>query len=127
VIELALEHCPERILIEKAGPGLHMIQDLRFDPVDGVPIPIGIQPEGDKVTRMAAQSARFEAGQVHLPRDAPWLADFLHEMLAFPNGRFDDQVDSVSQFLNWAEARDSFGIADIVCGPKIFRDGREIC
>jgi predicted phage terminase large subunit-like protein len=50
-----------------------------------------------------SQSARFEAGQVHLPKEAPWLAAFLHEMLAFPMARHDDQIDSVSQFLNWAE------------------------
>jgi hypothetical protein len=52
---------------------------------------------------MEAQSARFEAGQVYLSEQAPWLATFLHELLAFPKGRYDDQVDSVSQFLNWAE------------------------
>ena len=31
------------------------------------------------------------------------FSDFLNEMLAFPNGRHDDQVDSVSQFLNWVQ------------------------
>jgi predicted phage terminase large subunit-like protein len=102
--ELANNHKPNRILIEQAGPGLHMIQELRANPVCGVPIPIGIKPEGDKLVRMEAQCARFEAGQVYLPREAPWLDVFLHEALAFPNARHDDQVDSVSQFLNWAEA-----------------------
>jgi phage terminase large subunit-like protein len=29
----------------------------------------------------------------------------LLELLAFPNGRHDDQVDSVSQFLKWAAVR----------------------
>ena len=38
-----------------------------------------------------------------LPEAAPWLDDFKAEILAFPNGRFDDQVDSLSQFLGWAE------------------------
>jgi phage terminase large subunit-like protein len=57
--------------------------------------------------RMEAQSARFEAGQVYLPEQAPWLATFLHELLGFPKTRYDDQVDSVSQFLNWAEAMHS--------------------
>ena len=71
--------------------------------MSGVPMPIGIKPEGDKLVRMEAQSARFEAGQVHLPKEASWLAAFLHEMLAFPMARHDDQIDSVSQFLNWAE------------------------
>jgi phage terminase large subunit-like protein len=38
-------------------------------------------------------------GFVHLPRDAYWLADYLHELTVFPNGRYDDQVDSTSQAL----------------------------
>ena len=71
LIALALEHKPNSILIEEAGPGLHLIQDFRANPVSGVPIPIGIKPEGDKLVRMEAQSARFEAGQVHLPKEAP--------------------------------------------------------
>lgn len=36
-----------------------------------------------------------------LPKAAPWLDDFKSELLQFPNGRHDDQVDSMSQFLNW--------------------------
>ncbi len=50
---------------------------------------------------MVAQSVVIEAGHVALPTGAPWLADFLFELLAFPNGRHDDQVDSVSQLLLW--------------------------
>jgi hypothetical protein len=50
---------------------------------------------------MSAQSARIEAGQVHLPREATWLEDFRTELLQFLHGKYDDQVDSLSQFLNW--------------------------
>jgi predicted phage terminase large subunit-like protein len=103
VISLAREYSPNRILIEQAGPGLHLIQELKADPEAGVPVPIGINPEGNKLMRMEAQAARFEAGQVYWPELAPWLATLLHEILGFPKGRHDDQVDSVSQFLNWAE------------------------
>jgi predicted phage terminase large subunit-like protein len=103
LIALAREYTPNRILIEQAGPGLHLVQELRTNPVAGVPVPIGINPEGDKLMRMEAQSARFEAGQVYFPEQAPWLATLLHELLGFPNARHDDQVDSISQFLNWAE------------------------
>jgi predicted phage terminase large subunit-like protein len=103
VIALARLHRPNRILIEKAGPGLHLVQDFQVNPERDVPVPIGIVPEGSKIERMEAQSARFEAGQVYLPEQAPWLAEYLHELLAFSNGRYDDQVDSTSQFLNWAE------------------------
>ena len=123
VIALAQEHRPNRILIEQAGPGLHLIQDLRTNPTSGVPMPIGIRPEGDKLVRMEAQCARFEAGQVHLPKEAPWLSDFLHELLAFPNGRHDDQIDSVSQFLKWAEGHHRPML--IGAAPMIFVGGKE--
>ena len=119
VIELAQKHKPNRILIEQTGPGLHMIQELRANPVPGVAVPIGIKPEGDKLVRMEAQCARFEAGQVHLPREAPWLDDFLHEVLAFPYARHDDQIDSVSQFLNWAEAEQSRRPTGAIYGPIV--------
>ena len=39
LVALAREHGPNRILIEQAGPGLHLIQDLRANPVQGVPCP----------------------------------------------------------------------------------------
>lgn len=103
VIALAKMHKPNRILVERIGPGLHLLQDLTTNPVPEVVMPIGIVPEGDKLVRMEAQCARFEASQVHLPKDAPWLGEFMLEILAFPNGRHDDQIDSISQFLNWAE------------------------
>ncbi len=44
---------------------------------------------------------RRRKGEVLLPRDAPWLEGFRRELMGFPNARHDDQVDSVSQFLNW--------------------------
>jgi predicted phage terminase large subunit-like protein len=50
---------------------------------------------------MNAQTAKIEAGAVHLPLRAPWLDDLRSELLAFPNGIHDDQVDLISQALNW--------------------------
>ena len=62
-------------------------------------------PEGDKLTRMSAQSAKIEAGLVMLPERAAWLQEFQLEVLQFPHGRHDDQVDSMSQFLGWISRR----------------------
>jgi predicted phage terminase large subunit-like protein len=107
LINLAREYKPTTILIERAGPGLHLLQELIRNEIAGVPQPIGITPKGDKAVRMEAAAAKIEAGQVHLPKEAPWLADFMSEMLAFPRSKYDDQVDSVSQFLNWVEVRNS--------------------
>ncbi len=50
---------------------------------------------------MLAPSVKIEAGYVLLPERAPWLQDFQTEILQFPHGRHDDQVDSLSQFLMW--------------------------
>jgi len=50
-------------------------------------------------TRLAAQAAIIEQGAVYIPREAPWLAEFLHELVMFPNAKYRDQVDSTSQAL----------------------------
>jgi hypothetical protein len=41
---------------------------------------------------------------VLLPEAAPWLADFLDEVSAFPAGAHDDQVDALTQVLNFVRA-----------------------
>src|SRR6516225_3640775 len=51
--------------------------------------------------RMHAQTAMIENGFVHLPKEAGWLADYLHELTVFPRGKHDDQVDSTPQMLDW--------------------------
>jgi predicted phage terminase large subunit-like protein len=104
VIGLAEDHTPATILIEDAGPGMNLLQDLQLETPQGMIRPIGVKPEGGKTARMVAQSAKIEAGHVHLPKGAQWLGDLLNEILAFPNGRHDDQVDSVSQFLLWHQS-----------------------
>jgi predicted phage terminase large subunit-like protein len=106
IIDLAARHHASQVLIENVGPGMNLVQDLGNETPPGMNRPIGVKPEGAKQD-LVAQSAKIEAGHVHLPKDASWLGDFLNELLAFPNARHDDQVDSVSQFLFWAQ-RDRF-------------------
>jgi predicted phage terminase large subunit-like protein len=50
----------------------------------------------DKPTRARAFQARMASGKVYLPQNAPWLADFINELLTFPAGKNDDQVDAAS-------------------------------
>jgi phage terminase large subunit-like protein len=47
----------------------------------------------------------IEAEQVHLPMRAPWLDAFKRELLSFPASTNDDQVDALSQLLNWLRFR----------------------
>ena len=52
----------------------------------------------DKPTRAQAIRGRFAQGKVYLPKAAPWVADLVAEMLAFPAGKHDDQVDVLGLF-----------------------------
>ena len=89
------------ILIEDKASGTQLIQDLIADGCRGV---TRYQPTGDKTMRVYAQTAVMESGFLHIPETAPWLAEYLHELTVFPNGKFDDQIDSTAQFLDWLKA-----------------------
>jgi predicted phage terminase large subunit-like protein len=86
------------VLIEDRASGTQLIQELIKEGLSTVK---AYTPEGSKIMRMNAQTATIENGFVHLPREAPWLADFLHELAAFPFAKNDDQADSTSQALAW--------------------------
>ena len=45
-------------------------------------------------------------------RDAPWLNVLLDELISFPESRYSDQVDSVSQALSFEGAYDPGALAD---------------
>jgi hypothetical protein len=74
------------------------------------------------VDRTAA--AKIEAGYVYLPKSATWLGEFLTELLSFPNGRHDNQVDSVSQSLCWLQNgalnQINFHVPFVVYSPREF-------
>jgi len=98
VVEMYQAYRPSRVLIEDANTGSALIQTLEQERAFNV---VGIKPTLAKQVRASQQTAIFEAGRVLLPANADWLGEFEGELLAFPNGRHDDQVDSAVQFLAW--------------------------
>jgi predicted phage terminase large subunit-like protein len=112
------------VLIEYAGSGIPLLQQLRQENRSSHFQPI--KPRLDKVTRMEAQSARLETGRYLLPAAAPWLAELRRELLAFPNGKHDDQVDSLIQFVEWSAGRNgsSFVARDPITGRPLGRNRR---
>jgi len=88
------------ILIEDKASGTQLIQDLQ---ADGVYSTTRYESPLDKVSRMSTASSMIENGFVHLPERADWLEAYRHEISVFPNGQYDDQVDSTSQALDWAK------------------------
>jgi len=91
-----------RVLVEKASSGIALVQSLNSKP--SIPV-IPVKPLHDKVTRAAQQSALVEAGRLWLPEEAPWLAEFVKELLSFPHSKFTDQVDALMQLLEWSRNR----------------------
>jgi predicted phage terminase large subunit-like protein len=97
-IALAQRFKPTSVLIEDACTGSALASDLRphlRSPVKLVPV------DRDKKGRLYVQQAKFEAGCVLFPKGAAFLAELEAELLTFPQSRHDDQVDSISQALNY--------------------------
>ncbi|CUJ83053.1 Transposase [Ruegeria denitrificans] len=101
-LKLRLDWKPDLIIVEKATTGFALKPDLVKA---GARETFWMTPERGKVERMVAQSAKIEQGQVRLPQIAYWLEAFKAEVKAFPNGKYDDQVDSLSQLLRALDMR----------------------
>jgi predicted phage terminase large subunit-like protein len=96
--ETHLEWDAHATIIEKAGIGDAIGSEMhRQSRIRPILIPVRL----DKQARLLAESPKFEAHQVLLPREAGFLATIVGELLAFPFGRYDDQVDSTSQALRY--------------------------
>lgn len=50
---------------------------------------------GDKAIRAQSIRARMALDGLYVPVNAPWYADFRSELLSFPAGKHDDQVDAI--------------------------------
>jgi len=96
VVELYDLHKVNEILIEDKASGQSLLQELQRN----TRLPIKpIKVEQDKIAKVNAITPLIEAGRIMLPQDKYWLKSFTDECEEFPNGEFDDAVDSMSQFL----------------------------
>jgi predicted phage terminase large subunit-like protein len=97
------------VVIEHAGTGISLAQQLRTENRTRRCAFLSWKVRDDKETRVAAQTARLATGQYRIPAHAAWRDSLRQELLAFPNGRFDDQVDSLIQFLEYSSSRRAQG------------------
>ena len=102
VIALRDQWNADEAIVEIANTGYPLWQELRDERLGPL---VAYTPRDDKETRFAVQTAKIERGMILIPREADWLPAFKHELLAFPNGQYDDQVDSMTQFLDWIGRR----------------------
>ncbi|WP_170143011.1 phage terminase large subunit [Thermosporothrix hazakensis] len=78
--------------IEKVGYQLALVQQALSQ---GIPCK-EYQPVRDKVTRASTASIWFENGKIYFRQGGLWLHDLETELLLFPKGAHDDQVDVIS-------------------------------
>jgi len=98
VIQLQARYNADYVIVEKAGSGISLIQILRRTPN----LQVGsMKPTADKATRLMGHTPTIEQGYFKIPKEAPWLADFVNELTKFPKGRHDDQVDALSQYFEY--------------------------
>jgi len=118
IVRLAAKWQVDLVIVEDTSSGMGLIQLLGEQ--NGINV-VGRKPHTDKETRMSRQQGRFEAGRILLPKEAPWLADFEKELLDFPGGRYDDQVDALLLFLEWFVENEHRLQSTSFCPPIIVR------
>lgn len=83
---------PQLIGIESVQYQVQLVQQaLR----NGLPV-TKLIPDKDKIVRSRPMGAKVEAHTVYFLKDSHWLDKFEEELLSFPSGTHDDQVDSFS-------------------------------
>lgn len=116
-IALGLEYRPHALLVEDKASGEALIQFLRGER-DPILHPLARRPEADKFTRARGVSPIVEQSRLWLPEEAIWLGEFKAELLGFPNVRYCDQVDALSQLLDYVRQQD-INVPQQVAGPEL--------
>ena len=107
---LAQRFEPDVIMVEDAYTGTALGQELKQERL-GLAVRL-IPVTHDKISRLYVHQAKFEAGLVHLPKEAHFLPELEAELLSFPQCRNDDQVDSISLALTFKST--GYGMMDVV-------------
>lgn len=118
---------PVTVLVEKSANGTEIIEQLRRE-ITGV---LPVSPSVDKLLRAEAALPDIEGEAVYLPGfrradgEGPepgiaWVDDLVEECASFPFGSNDDQVDALSQAINWARSNE-VASARAVVGRRVVR------
>lgn len=85
-------------VIEASSMSKATIAMLHKELLGILPLPTGNK---NKEMRLATVVPLIAAGNVYLPKQAPWTMDLVEECAAFPTGTHDDIVDALSQGLTY--------------------------
>lgn len=88
---------PRKVYVEGVQGQQYLIQDLE-DGNYGKGYPMNVEEVPPKQVRMGKNrihnlETEFDERRIMVPQDAPWLLDFLDELVAFPKGKHEDILD----------------------------------
>jgi predicted phage terminase large subunit-like protein len=96
---LEARHKPDAIICEAVGGGIPFYQEMRVKFGKRV---FDYSPKHEKIVRALWVTSVLEQGKVYFPAEASWLPDLRAEIIAFPKGNHDDQVDCMVQLIRCA-------------------------
>ena len=99
-----------KIVIEQepGSAGVSVIRNLKVM-LDGYAVK-GFKPTGDKEVRAQALATQMGIGRVMINGSQEWYPDYKHEMILFPNGRHDDQVDATAMAYDGIKKKKGAGV-----------------
>ncbi len=101
-------------IVEPAGVGISLISYMTKS---GIPCKTSLIRDS-KLQRAAYAVPAFQEGRVHIldvEGNNAWVEPYLAEFMSFPHGRFDDQVDSLAQLINYLDRRLTFKGSCCLC------------
>jgi predicted phage terminase large subunit-like protein len=98
VKHLIARYRPSAVLVEDTALGSAVRDEIRSRTAM---IVHPIVPQGDKTERLRRHLHLIKSGRIAVPYDASWRHDFVYELTHFPYAGHDDQVDALTQYLDW--------------------------
>ncbi|MES0138858.1 hypothetical protein [Mesorhizobium sp. LSHC422A00] len=112
-LALALDerYQPTRHLIEATSTGISIAGELRARGANVIDINTGGL---SKEERLDVVMGKIAGQYVHIVAGMPGIIDFVDELTAFPYGSNNDQVDALTQYIQWLTSSDPMGVTNPV-------------
>ena len=94
-----------------------MIQQLRSEGAISI---LPFTPKLSKQERIMVHSGIIESGNILLAKNASYLDDLRAEVVTFPFGKHDDQIDALSQLID--RGMPSMSTSSFTVLPRVNRD-----
>lgn len=99
---LLIKYPPSQILVEDTASGSALISQLSAKSPCNVQ---AIIPKKSKSSRFFRHLSLIRRSRIVLPEGVDWASDWIEELVSFPAGEFDDHVDCLSMFLDFAATK----------------------